>query len=99
VALTGAAVRGGASWPEVAAELDRGAAIFADHPYANTFTAMQVATGALDPDLAAAYLSLAVFPADTRIPLAAVARYWQRLRGSSPEQTELDLARLAQVQL
>jgi WD domain, G-beta repeat len=99
VALAAAAVRGGASWAEVAAELDRGAAIFGDHPYANTFKAMQVATRALDPDLAAAYLSLAVFPADTRIPIAAAARYWGRLRGSSPEQAERDLARLARARL
>jgi hypothetical protein len=99
VALAAAAVRGGKSWQEVAAELDRGAEIFGDHPYASTFKAMQVATGALDAELAAAYLSLAVFPADTRIPLAAVGRYWRRLRGSSAEQAARELAALAQAQL
>jgi hypothetical protein len=90
VALVAAAARGGANWAEVAAELDRGAEVFADPPYANTFKAMQVATGALDPELAKAYLSLAVFPPDTRIPLAAVARYWRRLRGRSPKQAARD---------
>ena len=73
VALVGAAVRGGASWPQVAGELDRGGDTFLDHPYANTFKALQAATAALDPGLAAAYASLAVYPPDTRIPVAAVS--------------------------
>ena len=42
VALVGAAVRGGATWPQVAGELDRGGDTFLDHPYANTFKALQV---------------------------------------------------------
>ena len=63
VALAGAAVRGGATWPQVAGELDRGGDTFLDHPYANTFKALQAATAALDPGLAVAYASLAVYPA------------------------------------
>jgi hypothetical protein len=75
VELAGAAVRGGATWPQLAAELDRGGETFLDHPYANTFKALQAATAALDPGLAAAYASLAVDPPDTRVPVAAVSRY------------------------
>ena len=99
VALVGAAVRSGASWPQVADELDRGGDTFLDHPYANTFKALQVATAALDPGLAVAYFSLAVYPPDTRIPVAAVARYWGQLRGSSPGQVHTDLRTLADREL
>ena len=53
---------------------------------------MQVATAALDPDLAFAYYSLAVYPPDVRTPLAAVSRYWHQLRGSSPGQVRSDVA-------
>ena len=85
VALAGAAVRGGARWPQLAAELDRGGETFLDHPYANTFKALQAATAALDPGLAVAYASLAVYPPDTRVPVAAVSRYWgQPARGPRP---------------
>ena len=99
VALVGAAVRSGASWPQVAGELDRGGDTFLDHPYANTFKALQVATAALDPGLAVAYGSLAVYPPDIRIPVAAVARYWGQLRGSSPDQIRSDLRTLADREL
>jgi hypothetical protein len=74
---------------------DRGRDTFLDHPYANTFKALQVATAVLDPDLAFAYYSLAVYPADIKIPVAAVSRYWGQLRGSSPGQVQTDLRVLA----
>ena len=99
VALAGAAVRGGATWPQVAGELDRGGDTFGDHPYANTFKALQAATAALDPSLAAAYASLAVFPPDTRVPVAAVSRYWGRLRGVLPGQVRAEPQMLADREL
>ena len=99
VALAGAAVRGGATWPQLAGELDRGGDTFLDHPYANTFKALQAATAALDPGLAAAYASLAVFPPDTRVPVAAVSRYWGRLRGVPPGQVRAELQMLADREL
>ena len=99
VALVGAAVRGGATWPQLAAELDRGGETFLDHPYANTFKALQAATAALDPGLAAAYTSLAVYPPDTRIPVAAVSRYWGRLRGVPAGQVHAELRMLADREL
>ena len=95
VALVAAAVRGGSSWAQVAAELDQATQTFLAHPYANTFKALQVATAALEPELAAAYLSLAVFPADIRVPVAAVTRYWRQLRGRPEPQTRADLQALA----
>ena len=99
VALAGAAVRGGATWPQLGAELDRGRETFLDHPYANTFKALQAATAALDPGLAADYASLAVYPPDTRVPVAAVSRYWGRLRGVSPGQVRAELQMLADREL
>jgi hypothetical protein len=44
---------------------------------------MQVAAGALANELKVAYLSPAVYPPDTRVPVAAVARYWHQLRGAT----------------
>ena len=99
VALAGAAVHGGATWPQLAGELDRGADTFLDHPYANTFKALQAATAALDPGLAFAYASLAVYPPDTRVPVAAVSRYWDRLRRASPGQVRAELQMLADREL
>ena len=51
------------------------------------------------PSCARRLLSLAVFPADTAIPVAAVARYWAHTRGRTPEQTRADLDRLAAANL
>ena len=99
VALAGAAVHGGATWPQLAGKLDRGGETFLDHPYANTFKALQAATAALDPGLAAAYSSLAVFPPDTRVPVAAVSRYWGQLRGTPPGQVRGELRVLADREL
>jgi hypothetical protein len=72
VALLAAAVRGGRSWAQLAADLDRDGTVFGTHPYAITFKAMQVAVDALPAGLASALLSLAVFPPDTQIPIAAI---------------------------
>ena len=83
----------------MAGELDRGGDTFLDHPYANTFKALQAATAALDPGLAFAYTSLAVYPPDTRVPVAAVSRYWGRLRGASPGQVRAELRILADREL
>jgi WD40 repeat protein len=95
VALLSAAVRGGRSWNEVASELRRDVDVYGDHPYANTFKAMQIAVAALAPELRAALLTLAVFPPDTAVPAAAVTRYWRHTRGFSKEETVRDLDGLA----
>ncbi|MDT0351661.1 NB-ARC domain-containing protein [Pseudonocardia charpentierae] len=79
VALLAAAVRGGRrSWREVAGALADEPDVYGDHPYANTFKAMQIAVFALPAELVAALLRLAVFPPDTEVPVAAIARYWGR---------------------
>jgi WD40 repeat protein len=99
LALVGAAVQGGMSWQRLAAELNRGTDTFLDHPYANTFKAMQVATAALTGQLRAAYVSLAVYPPDTAVPVPAVTRFWMRRRGITAEAVRADLAILAEAEL
>ncbi|HEY6791329.1 MAG TPA: NB-ARC domain-containing protein, partial [Trebonia sp.] len=99
VALAGATIGGGSSWPQVAADLEAGAGTFLGHPYAATFKAMQVAVAALDADDAHAYGTLAVYPGDTVIPVQAVARLWSHLYGSSRERTRARLDRLAALNL
>lgn len=99
LALVGAAVRGGTSWTQIATKLDRGDQVFGAHPYATTFKALQIALAALDIGVKELYLSLAVFPVDTRIPICALARYWKRLRGYTTEQTRTQLCEFANRQL
>jgi len=96
VALVGAAIGvGGRSWPQAAAQLERGGDTFLDHPYANTFKAMQVGIAALSEDDALAYRSLAVYPEDAVIPVVAVGRQWSHLSGASAQDTRARLDRLA----
>lgn len=95
VALLAAAVLGGSLWDEVAGDLQRDAGIFGDHPYANTFKAMQIAVAGLPAALADALSSLAVFPADTQVPAAAIKRYWAHTRGRTVDQTTHELDALA----
>ena len=96
LALVGAAVgAGGRSWPQAAAQLEAAGRTFLDHPYANTFKAMQVGVAALDEADAEAYRSLAVYPEDTVVPVAAVARLWAHLSGTPAADTAARLGRLA----
>jgi WD40 repeat protein len=91
VALVAAAVRGGGSWSNMSASLRQSADVYGDHPYANVFKAMQIAVAGLSGRLRKALLRLAVFPPDSRIPVAAITRYWHR----TPEETAADLRDLA----
>ena len=96
LALVGAAIgAGGQGWEQAAVQLEAGGATFLDHPYANTFKAMQVGIAALDEDDARAYRSLAVYPEDTVVPVAAVSRLWSHLSGTSAQDTAARLGRLA----
>jgi WD40 repeat protein len=96
VALVGAAIgAGGRSWAQAAGQLERGGETFLDHPYANTFKAMQVGIAALGEDDAQAYRSLAVYPEDTMVPEAAIGRLWAYLSDDSTQDTEARLDRLA----
>jgi hypothetical protein len=100
VALVGAAIgKGGLPWQQVVEQLDRGHDAFLDHPYANTFKAMQVAITGLDATDAKAYRNLAVYPEDTLIPVAAVRRLWSHLYDSAPKQTDARLETLAASRL
>ncbi len=87
------------SWEEIAADLARDADVYGTHPYATTFRALNIAVAALPADLRAALLGLAVFPPDTAIPVAAVARYWAHTRGRNAEETAADLDRLVAAEV
>ena len=95
IGLVGGAIAGGRSWQAAVQELDKGEATFLTHPYANTFKAMQVATGALSDADARAYAHLAVYPEDTLIPVRAVHRLWSHVFGTSESDARLGLERLA----
>ena len=96
LALVGAAIgAGGQGWQQAAAQLEVGGATFLDHPYANTFKAMQVGMAALGEADAGAYRSLVVYPEDTVVPVAAVSRLWSRLSGAPAQDTVARLGRLA----
>jgi WD40 repeat protein len=98
--LVGAAVgRGGADFDQALKALVRGGETFVDHPYANTFKAMQLATAALPEPLARAYRSLAVYPQDTPVPMSAVARYWAHSSDATARHTEATLEELAAREL
>jgi NB-ARC domain/TIR domain/WD domain, G-beta repeat len=96
LALVGAAIGAGArSWAKAAEQLEAAGQTFLDHPYANTFKAMQVGIAALDHSDALAYRSLAVYPEDMVIPVATVTRLWAHLSGTSAPDTAAILVRLA----
>ena len=97
VALLAAAVRRGQSWEVINADLRRDAEVFGDHPYANTFKAMQLSLAALPTELVEALLSLAIFPPDIQIPLAAITRYWAHTRSQNTHKTRRDLTALAKA--
>ena len=100
VALAGAAVgRGGTPWPTLLEQLEQGARTFLAHPYANAFKTMQAGVAALDETDARSYRSLAVYPQDTPVPVAAVARYWTHLWRDSPGRSRERLQTLAQHEL
>jgi WD40 repeat protein len=100
VALVGAAIGGGGrSWQQAVEHLNRSGDTFLDHPYANTFKAMQVAVAALDADDERAYRSLVVYPEDTLVPIRAVTRLWSHLYHSSPDQVQTHLHTLADRKL
>jgi WD40 repeat protein len=96
VALVGAAIgRGRRSWQHVLEDLRIGGQTFLEHPYANTFKAMQVAIGGLSETDRRAYQALAVYPEDTVIPITAIARLWSHLFHSTAEQTRKRMDSLA----
>ena len=76
-------MKGGRSWAEVDLDLARDTDVYGAHPYANTFRALGIGVGALPDDLRAALFGLAVFPPDTAIPVAVVARYWAHTRSGT----------------
>ena len=90
---------GGRSWEGIAADLARDADVYGTHPYATTFRALHIAVAALPADLRAALLGLAVFPPDTAIPVAAIARYWAHTRHGATRRPRADLDQLVAAEV
>ncbi|MBE7468959.1 MAG: hypothetical protein DPW09_03360 [Anaerolineae bacterium] len=82
LAMLGAQVRGKPDrWANVlhklqTADLAKIRQAFPHYPYPNLLLALQVSVEALEPELQARYLELAVFPEDTSIPEAAAQTLW-----------------------
>ncbi len=100
LALVGAAVgRGGGNWEEAAEGLESGNETFLNHPYADVFKAMQFGVAVLDQQDQEAYRTLAVYPEDTEVPVAAIARLWTRVKVAMGEATRECLERLSAQKL
>lgn len=59
---------------------------FADYPYPGLLRAIHVSVDSLDADVRKRYLSLAVFPKDTPIPVSVIQTFWKH-DGLSDEET------------
>jgi WD40 repeat protein len=100
VATVGATIgQHATTWEEVFDELNRGAETFLDHPYADAFKAMQVATACLDESDWRAYQTLAAYPEDIIIPVAAVHRLWAHLYDATETEVRMRLERFASREL
>jgi WD40 repeat protein len=75
LSLAGAQVQDGSSWEDVLEALQDGDLEFLDHPYGSVFKTLSLSVFALSHEEAARYLELAIFPEDTKVPLATVCRY------------------------
>ena len=96
LALVGASIgKGESTWDQVIQELDLERNTFLDHPYADTFKAMQVAVERLAQSDRDVYQSLSVYPGDTMVPIHAVQRLWSHLYDSTPDETRERLRLLA----
>ncbi|MCP4516130.1 MAG: hypothetical protein GY824_13005, partial [Delftia sp.] len=82
LAMVGAMVRGRPErWANAlhrlrSADLEKIRQQFPDYPYPDLLRAIQVSVQALESQVQARYLDLAVFPEDTPIPQAALQTFW-----------------------
>ncbi len=86
LAMAGAMVRGKPDrWQNVlhrlrTADLEKIKQQFPNYPYPDLLKAIEASVNALEPNVRARYLDLAVFPEDTPIPEAALATFWEPRR-------------------
>jgi WD40 repeat protein len=95
LSLAGAQVRDGRRWEDLLTALRQGNLIFFDHPYGSILKSMQASVDALDPDDAARYLELAVFPEDVEIPGEIIELLWSSTSGLDALSARALLTRLA----
>lgn len=94
LALAGAQVADGVSWPTLVQQLREGRIEFLDHPYASLYSSLGRSVDAL-PDLQRRrYLELAVFPKNLAVPADVVARLWRHRGGLNAADSEQLLGRL-----
>jgi WD40 repeat protein len=105
LSITGAMVKGQPDkrWGSVLrrlqnADLEKIKRQFPDYPYPDLLKALQVSVDALEPDLQARYLDLAVFPEDTPIPETVLETFWEP-QGLDDLDTDEILAALADKSL
>ena len=93
LALAGAQVADGVSWPTLAQQLRAGRIEFLDHAYGSVYDTLGRSVDALPANERERYLELAVFPEDTAVPASVVARLWQHSGGLGAAESEKLLAR------
>ena len=81
ISVAGAMVRDGTVWTDLLEALEEGNLRFLDHPYASVFTSLRLSLDALQEDVRARYLELAVAPEDVPMPAAVVMRLWAHTGG------------------
>jgi hypothetical protein len=94
IALAGAQIADGVSWPTLAGQMRQGRIDFLDHDYGSIYASLGRSVDALPEADRERYIELAVFPEDTAIAQSVIARLWQHSGGLSAAQTEKLLARL-----
>jgi WD40 repeat protein len=89
LALAGAQVNAGSSWPDVLQALRDGDLEFLDHPHGSVFKSLSASVRALQQSEAARYLELAIFPEDIAIPEDVIVRLWSAAGVSAPRARKL----------
>jgi len=89
LALCGAQVHDGCSWPDVLEALRAGDLEFLDHPHGSVFKSMSASVQALPEDERARYRQLAIFPEDIPVPQDVIVRLWSAAGLSGPRARKL----------
>lgn len=97
VALVGASLKRQPpdAWDAVVQQLRTTRATWLGHPYADIFRALTTATAALSDQQRRMYITLAVYPEDTAIPVHAIERLWRHIAGYDGRTVRQLLAELA----
>jgi hypothetical protein len=100
LALAGAALRGAPAekWSDLVAELESDVS-WLDHPYADVFKVMNLATSQLPGSHKQRLFSLAVYPEDIQIPLESITTFWGHMFHDESKDVLALVDRLAAAEL